>query len=120
MAQIISTSGNIMDFAGNTITTQGGKTYTISGRDTITSGTEITLADNTEYRLEDVSTLTLTYPEGNFEAWIRLTTAAEGAITITLPTSSYIGDAPSFGNGETWEISIKDGVVIAGKAVSAI
>lgn len=84
----------------------------------ITSGTNITLADNTEYRLADVSTLTIAYPSGNFEAWLRITTAASGVITITLPTSSYIGDAPTFGNGETWELSIKDGVVVAGKAVS--
>lgn len=83
---------------------------------TVTTGTNITLADNTEYRLTDVSTLTLTYPTGSFEVWMRITTATEGAITITLPTSTYIGDAPSFGNGETWELSIKDGVVIAQKA----
>jgi hypothetical protein len=84
----------------------------------ITSGTSITLADNTEYELTNVTTLTFTYPSGNFECWIKLTTASEGTITITLPTSSYIGYAPTFGNGETWEISIKDSVVIAQKVGS--
>ena len=82
----------------------------------VTSGTTITLADNTEYRLTDVTTLTLTYPTGSFECWMSLTFAASGTITVTLPTGTrYIGNAPSFANGETWEMSIKDGVVIAQK-----
>ena len=82
----------------------------------VTAGTEITLADNTEYRLPDVTTLTLTYPTGNFECWLKLSFAASGSVTVTLPTGTkYIGNAPSFANGETWEMSIKDGVVIAQK-----
>jgi hypothetical protein len=82
----------------------------------VTAGTEITLADNTEYRLENVATLTLTYPMGNFECWLKLTFAASGSITVTLPTGTkYIGNAPNFASGETWEMSIKDGVVIAQK-----
>lgn len=82
----------------------------------VTAGTEITLADNTEYRIENVATLTLTYPMGNFECWLKLTFAASGSITVTLPTGTkYIGNAPNFASGETWEMSIKDGVVIAQK-----
>lgn len=82
----------------------------------VTSGTSMTLADNTEYRLTDVTELTITYPDGNFECWMRLAFATEGAITVTLPaTTQYIGTAPDFKNGETWELSIKDGIVIAGK-----
>ena len=82
----------------------------------VTAGTEITLADNTEYRLTGVTTLNITYPTGNFECWMRLTFAASGDITVTLPTGTkYIGTAPDFKNGETWEMSIKDGVVIAQK-----
>lgn len=82
----------------------------------VTAGTEITLADNTEYRFTDVTTLTLTYPTGNFECWLKLSFAASGSVTVTLPTGTkYIGNAPSFANGETWEMSIKDGVVIAQK-----
>lgn len=80
-----------------------------------TAPTAITLADNTEYYLTNVSDLSITYPGGRFESWIRLTTASSGTVTITLPTSQYIGSAPTFGNGETWEISIKDGVVAAAK-----
>ena len=82
----------------------------------VTTGTEITLADNTEYRLTDVMTLTLIYPTGNFECWMRLSFAESGDITVTLPTTTqYIGTTPAFANGETWEMSIKDGVVIAQK-----
>ena len=82
----------------------------------VTSGTSITLADNTEYRLTDVTELSVTYPDGNFECWMRLAFAADGTITVTLPsTTQYIGTTPTFANGETWELSIKDGTVIAGK-----
>ncbi len=82
----------------------------------VSTGTKITLADNTEYRLADVTTLTLTYPTGNFECWLKLSFVASGSITVTLPTGTkYIGNAPSFTNGEIWEMSIKDGVVIAQK-----
>ena len=82
----------------------------------VTTGSNITLADNTEYRLDDVTTLTLTYPTSDFECWMRLTFSASGDATVTLPTGTkYIGTAPDFKNGETWEMSIKDGVVIAQK-----
>lgn len=82
----------------------------------VTTGSNITLADNTEYRLADVTTLTLNYPTSDFECWMRLNFAASGDITVTLPTTTqYIGTTPAFANGETWELSIKDGVVIAQK-----
>lgn len=82
----------------------------------VVTGTEITLADNTEYRLTDVTTLTLTYPTGDFECWMRLTFAASGDITVTLPAGTgYIGTAPDFKNGETWELSFKDKVLAAQK-----
>ena len=76
----------------------------------------LALVDNYEYYLTDVSSLTITYPSsGNYECWISLETASSGTISITLPTSEYIGNVPTFGTGEKWEISIKNGVVIAGK-----
>lgn len=82
----------------------------------VVTGTEITLADNTEYRLTDVTTLTLTYPTGDFECWMRLTFAVSGTITVTLPAETkYIGTAPDFKNGEIWELSFKDKVLAAQK-----
>lgn len=77
----------------------------------------IALADNTMYYLTNVSSLAFTYPaSGHWECLIELTTAASGTVSITLSAgSSYIGDAPTFGNGETWEISIRDGIVVAGQ-----
>ena len=82
----------------------------------VATGTNITLADNTEYRLTDVTTLTLTYPTGDFECWMRLTFAESGTITVTLPAGTgYIGTAPDFKNGETWELSFKDKVLTAQK-----
>ena len=82
----------------------------------ITSGTNIILADNTEYRLTNVTTLNLTYPTDNFECWMRLTFAASGNATVTLPTGTkYIGTTPDFKNGETWELSFKDKVLAAQK-----
>ena len=82
-----------------------------------TAQMSVTLADNAEYRMTGLQTLTVQYPEdANFECWMRLNFAASGNVTVTLPTGTkYIGNAPSFANGETWEMSIKDGVVIAQK-----
>ena len=79
-------------------------------------GSNVTLEDNTEYRLTNVTTLNLTYPTGDFECWMRLSFAANGDATVTLPVGTkYISTTPDFKNGETWEMSIKDGVVIAQK-----
>lgn len=47
---------------------------------------------------------------------MRLTFAASGNITVTLPADTkYIGTAPDFKNGETWELSFKDKVLAAQK-----
>ena len=82
----------------------------------VATGSNITLADNTEYRLTDVTTLTLTYPTGDFECWMRLSFAASGNVTVTLPAGTgYIGTAPDFKNGETWELSFKDKILAAQK-----
>lgn len=76
----------------------------------------ITLADNAEYRLTNVTALTFAYPENDFECWIRLTITESGDVAVVFPEGTkYIGSAPTFANDEMWEISIKDGVVIAQK-----
>jgi len=80
---------------------------------TLSSGGSYTLADNTEYRGSGISSLTLLFPSGAFHSWLRFTTGSS-APTITLPsTAKYVGRVPSFGASQTWELSVKDGVVIA-------
>lgn len=82
----------------------------------VSTGSNITLADNTEYRLTNVTTLSLSYPTSKFECWMRLTFAASGNITVTLPTDTeYLGATPNFKNGETWELSFKDKILAAKK-----
>lgn len=98
----------------NVITALGYTPEAVSAQ--VSTGSNITLADNTEYRLTDVTTLTLTYPTGDFECWMRLTFAASGNITVTLPAGTgYIGSAPDFKNGEIWELSFKDKILAAQK-----
>ena len=83
----------------------------------ITTGSNITLADNTEYKLTGVTELDLTYPSGDFESFLCVTFADSGTITVSFPSGTkYIGAAPDFANGETWEISIKNGIAVCGKA----
>lgn len=84
-------------------------------RNTITDG-NLAVVNNAEYVGTNINTLNITYPDGDFECWLRLTFAKSGDITVTFPTSQYIGDTPNFSNGETWEISIKDGIIISQKA----
>lgn len=78
----------------------------------------ITLQNNTEYvGVGDIRSFSVAYPEGDFLASINFTindTLSEG-ITITLPESKYIGEVPTFSNNETWELNIKNGVVVGGK-----
>lgn len=82
-----------------------------------TAQMSVTLADNAEYRMTGLQTLTVQYPEdAKFECWMRLNFAASGDITVTLPAGTgYIGTAPDFKNGETWELSFKDKILAAQK-----
>lgn len=93
---------------------------TVPSRSSKDAPNQVKLADNTEYYLTNVGTVTFAFPDATkFECWLRITTAASGTISITFPaTVKYIGEAPTFGAGETWELSIKDGVVIAAKEAS--
>lgn len=77
---------------------------------------QIELADATEYKLTNVAALTLIYPDVEFECWLKLTFAAENTIAVTYPEGTkFIGKKPEFTNGDIWEVSIKDGVVISQK-----
>ena len=80
-----------------------------------TNGATITAEDNTSYYADtEISNLTIVYPETDFICSFDFTIASEGDVTITLPESKYIGGTPSFANGETWEVNIKNGVVVGG------
>lgn len=78
----------------------------------------LTVADNTEYRFSSaVTSLTITFPTGNFDCWLRFTT--DSSITVSLPASAtYIGGAPTFEASKTYEISIKDGVVLCAEVTT--
>ena len=81
-------------------------------------GTVVLLDDNKEYiATEPMDNLIIGYSEGDFFASLYFTLASSGTITVTLPESKYIGEVPDFKNGETWELSIKNGVVVGGKVV---
>lgn len=90
---------------------------TVSSKSLIDAPNQVNLADNIEYYLTNVGTVTFAFPAATkFECWLRITTVASGTVSITFPaTVKYIGEAPTFGAGETWELSVKDGVVIAMK-----
>ena len=79
-----------------------------------------TLADMTEYRYTNVTRLTLSYPSGNFECWIRMTVRTSGTATVSFPSgTTYIGNVPtSFEAGKTYEISIKDKIAVIAEVVS--
>ena len=84
---------------------------------TFSDGETITVENNTIYTATtSINTLTIVYPDDKFMCYFDFTLASEGDITITLPESKYIGTKPTFANGETWEMSIRNGVVVGGKA----
>lgn len=79
------------------------------------NGAEITVEDNTEYTAtEPITNLVITYPETDFICSFNFALAESGNITIDLPESKYIGEIPTFANGETWELNIKNGIVVGG------
>ena len=76
----------------------------------------LVLEDNTIYVAETpIKVLTIVYPQSDFICSVDFTIANEDTVNITLPTSKYIGSIPTFNNGTTWELNIKNGVVVGGK-----
>ena len=79
-------------------------------------GETITVENNTMYTAStEISTLRIVYPDTNFICHFDFTISAEGDVTIILPESKYIGEEPTFENDETWEVSIRNGVVVGGR-----
>lgn len=76
----------------------------------------LVLEDNTIYVSETpINTLTIIYPKADFICSVDFTIANEGTVKVTLPESKYIGTIPTFDNGSSWELNIKNGVVVGGK-----
>lgn len=84
----------------------------------LTNGSTCSLAllDGCEYYFSSsLTTLTLTYPDvPHFECWMLVQGGSSGC-TINFPagTTYANGDKPEIDAGERYEISIKDGIVIA-------
>ena len=77
----------------------------------------IVLADNAEYRVANVKKLVFTFPQEQFECWIRLETAQSGTPQITFPQNArFLSARPVFAAGRCYEISVKDGICIAAEA----
>lgn len=89
----------------NVITTDGGSK-------------SIEVSDNTEYMFNTpLTSLTLTFPSYSFECWLTFTT--ESGFTLSVPDSAkYIGDIPTFKANTTYEMSIKNKVIIFGEVVT--
>lgn len=109
----------IKDASGNDITRQViGAAPALS---TPAGGTaSLTLADNTEYRFTSaVTSLTLTFPSGNFDCWLKFTTSS--SISVNFPANAtYLGGAPTFEASKTYEMSIKDGSVICAEVEGSL
>lgn len=72
--------------------------------------------NNTVYvATEPINNLTITYPSENFVSVIEFTLASEGDIYIEFPPESrFMGEMPTFANGEAWELNIRNGVIVGG------
>jgi hypothetical protein len=87
---------------------------------------EITVEDSTVYiAKEPIQYLTINYPSSNFICDFIFTIADKDEDGKELPfkiqligDTKYIGKAPDFKNGETWELNIHNGIIASGKVVS--
>lgn len=80
--------------------------------------TTLFMVDNTNYILKGVKTLSISFPATPLVPKNRLfiTFSAEGDISVTFPSNAqYVGEAPQFKNGETWEIFVVNKVIHAWK-----
>lgn len=102
-------------------TTSIGQCQLVPTNVTLVNNSTVALVDNSQYFGTNITDIEFTYPQGDFEVYILMTFADtnSGSITVTLPAETqYIGDFPSSfanHNGETWELSIKNGIVVGGQ-----
>lgn len=120
MLSVFMARASYLDSAGNPIidtyaTKEELENSVKPQKQTFENDATITVTDNTEYVADgEITNLTIIYPDTDFICSFNFTLASEGSITITLPESKYIGSTPSFANGDTWELNIKNKVVVGG------
>ena len=94
----------------------GKRSVVVTATSLPTSGSA--LSDNTEYRVSaNVGTYAFAWPANPFEVWVKFNTTSSPSITFPSGTK-YIGGAPSFAGSKTYEMSVKDGVVIVQEVTS--
>jgi hypothetical protein len=78
---------------------------------TTLTGGAVTIADNTIYTFTGVTSMAVTFPTGDYECLMDITTGT-GTITITFPAGTkYLSEAPTFEASKRYEISIRNGIV---------
>lgn len=104
------TAAHVIKGSGTWIDTSIGNTVSEVA---ISSGNTYVMANNTEYRAAAaISSITFIAPaSGNYECYVRFTTASTGPISVSFPNG--IKGNPIIGNSETWEFSCKDGYTLA-------
>ena len=82
------------------------------------NGGTLDVQHNKDYHAtEDISELHIRIMSGNDLCSITFKIVDSGDFVIDfMGVNGYIGKAPDFKNGETWELSIHNGVVVGGKA----
>ena len=83
------------------------------------TGSSFYPVNGAEYRIDTAITGTYSFvwPDSPFEFWARFTLG--NTFNLTFPSGTkYLGAAPSFEAGCTYEMSVKDGVVIVQQVVS--
>lgn len=76
----------------------------------------LNLQNNSEYILSNVSDLSIIFPTEEFhEVWLKISTDTNVEnINITFPLDAkWISSIPTFLPNQTWELSIKNKVIIA-------
>ena len=74
------------------------------------------LADNTVYTITDCTSLTVSaYPTAFYHAVIDVTFSEDGGLLVLPDETVFIGDAPDVAACSRWNISIMNGVAVAGE-----
>lgn len=82
------------------------------------NGDTIITAHNKDYHAsEDITNLTIQIGTGISSVMFKIVDSGDFNIEF-MGVNGYIGKAPDFKNGETWELSIHNGIIASGKVVS--